>query len=316
MDRIMKNDARILTALAVAAALLSQGACAQQPDGLPDVAPYKLGPGRKLGKGPAAENSGIVRSRQWPDLFWMQNDSGNGPRIFPVRRDGSVHKSIRDPERPGVEIGGAVNVDWEAIAVDASGRVIVGDIGNNENDRRDLVLYYAIEPSPNAERTACFRKVFVRYPEQMKFPAPEDDLNYDAEAIFTLGDDVFICTKDRSDTLTRVYRVDPTATDDVQTLQLVDKFDVGGKATGADATADGRRLVILTYEAMWLFDVTDPAHPLSGPVRWLPYAGADDCEAVCFADDETLLLAEEASAQLWEIPLRSFVRFPRGAHRD
>lgn len=313
---MMRLQRSFVLAIAVMPLLAGNGAAADNSPGLPPAKAFDLGKGRKLGDGPAKENSGIVRSRQWPDLFWMENDSGDEPRIYPVHRDGSVYENARYPETPGVLIGDAINVDWEDITVDASGHVIVADIGNNDNDRRDLVLYYVNEPSPTAGRTTTVRKIFVRYPEQKEFPAPEKDYNYDAEAVFTLGDDVFICTKDRSDTLTRIYRVDPRSPEQVQTMKLVDQFDVHGKATSADATADGRRVVILTYEAIWLFEVTDPQRPLSGEVRWLPYKDHDDCEAVCFADDETLLVAEEASATVWEVPLKAFVAYPRDAHRD
>jgi hypothetical protein len=268
---------------------------------------FELGSGQPLGEGPAKENSGIVKSRQWPDLFWMHNDSGDEPRLYPVRRDGSVYESSRYPETPGVLVGGAINVDWEDITVDASGHIIVADIGNNGNDRRDLVLYYLAEPSPDAGRTMALRRIFVRYPEQSEFPAPADDFNYDAEAIFALGNDVFICTKHRSDTLTRVYRLLIDRAVDVQTLELVDTFDVEGQATGADATPAGDKIVITTYDSLWLFEDVDARRPLSGSVRRLQFSPADgDVEAVCFADDETLLLAAEAAQRIYEVPLESF----------
>jgi hypothetical protein len=277
---------------------------------------FQLGPGRPLGAGPATENSGIVQSRQWPDLYWMHNDSGDEPRIYPVRRDGSVYESSRYPDTPGVLIGDAINVDWEDITVDASGHIIVADSGNNGNDRRDLVLYYLAEPSPDAGRTAAMRRVFVRYPEQTEFPAPADDFNYDAEAVFTIGNAVFICTKHRSDTLTRVYRLDPQHDVEVQTLTLVDTFDVEGQATGADATAAGDKIVITAYESLWLFENVDAQRPLSGSVRRLRFSPSDgDIEAVCFADDETLLLAAEAAKRFYEVTLESF-RPPATIPRD
>jgi hypothetical protein len=230
-------------------ALLAACCCAaeREPIKLPPTPPYQLGEGRPLGEGPAKENSGIVKSRQWPDLFWMHNDSGDEPRIYPVRADGTVYVSSRYPDVPGVLVGGAINVDWEDIAVDASGRIIVADFGNNDNDRRDLTLYVIPEPSPTSGRTTYLRKVTFCYPEQRQFPAPQDDFNYDAEALFTLGDAVFVCTKHRSDSFTRVYKLDETAPDgDVRPLKLVDEFDVRGQVTGADATPDARRLVLLT----------------------------------------------------------------------
>lgn len=277
------------------------------------VKPFKLANGRRLGEGPAKEHSGIVKSRQWPDLYWLHNDSGDQPRIYAMHRDGSVYQSDRYPDEPGVLIGGAINVDWEDIALTASGKLVVADCGNNSNDRRDLALYFLMEPRPQAGRTAHLNRVFFRYPEQHDFPATEDDFNYDAEAVFALGDVIYVCTKHRSDTNTRLYRLDSADGRDgeVHDLTLVDAFDARGKVTGADATADGKQVVLLTYTALWLFDVTDPQRPLSGPVKWLPYEGAEDVEAVCFADDRTMLVGSEAEGRLYEVPLDRFIEFSR-----
>ena len=146
----------------------------QAPIELPKVAPLRLEHGKPLGVGPAKENSGIVKSRQWPDVFWMHNDSGDEPRVYAVRRDGTVYPSDRyGTEQPGTLIGGAINVDWEDITVDNRGHLIVADSGNNYNDRRDLVLYVLPEPSPAAGRTTWIRRVFFRYPDQVQFPAPQ-----------------------------------------------------------------------------------------------------------------------------------------------
>jgi hypothetical protein len=274
-------------------------------------ATFDLGKGTRLGAGPVKEHSGIVKSRNWPDLFWMHNDSGDEPRIYPVRRNGQVGRSEREPETPGVIIAGAINVDWEDLAVDDSGRVIVADVGNNRNDRRDLALYIVPEPAPLAERTTFVKRLFFRYPGQEKFPAPKDDFNYDCEAIFTIGDAIYLCSKHRSDTRTNLYRLDPDSSEEVQIAQLVDAFDVLGQATGADATPDGKQIVISTYEDLWLFEVTDPEHPLSGPVKRLSFKNDDDVEAVCFADDETLLIGAEAAGRIFEVPLAAFVDYPR-----
>ena len=79
----------------------------------------------------------------------------------------------RYEQEQGVLIGGAINVDWEDITVDEAGHLIVADVGNNYNDRRDLVLYYLDEPAPTAGRTVFRKKIFFRYPEQRQFPRSE-----------------------------------------------------------------------------------------------------------------------------------------------
>ncbi len=265
--------------------------------------PITFGPGVPLGPGPAKENSGIVRSRNWPDLFWMINDSGDEPRVYPVRRDGEVFTSTRSPKTPGVLIGGAINVDWEDIAVTAEGEIIVPDTGNNANDRRDLVLYVIDEPAPTADRTTFRRKIFVRYPEQTSFPAPKDDFNFDCEGIFVLAGKIHLLTKHRSDSQTRLYRLDTMKSDEVNDLTFVESFDIQGQVTAADALPDGSRLLVATYTDLWLFDQPDPAHPLAGPHVRIPLTNPTQIEAACFLSPTTALLADEVTARLYEVPL-------------
>ncbi len=302
-----------------AAAWLLAAGCASSPPADPSAeppppagaTPLVLGtdtPGVDLGRGPDLENSGIVASRRHEGVFWMHNDSGDEPRIYPVRRDGSVVPSTRRQTGTGVLLGGAINVDWEDIAVDASGHVIIADVGNNPNARRDLVLYYLDEPIPAAARSSVKKKVFFRYPDQRDWPAPPDDFNYDAEGVFTVGDVVYVLSKNRSDTFTKLYRLDAAEPFETNTLTFLERFDVGGKAVGADATPDGRRLVVVTYDAIWLFENED----LEGGffderIYWRPYR-AEQVEAVCFADEETLLLADEATGRLYEVPIAQLVR--------
>lgn len=307
---------RVRFAAVVVAALTTLPVARAETTAAPAPPVYDLGPGKPLGAGPARENSGIVKSRQWPDLYWMHNDSGDEPRVYPVHRDGSTYPNERYLDEPGVLIGGAINVDWEDVAMTASGQLVVADCGNNGNDRRDLAFYFLAEPAPTAGRTAPLRRVFFRYPEQRQFPAPADNFNYDAEGVFTLGDDVYLCTKHRSDTRTRLYRLTETPGEEVHPLEYLDQFDVRGQVTGADADATGERTVLLTYQTLWLFDVEDRERPLSGPVKWLPYRGAEDVEAVCFADAETLLVAAEAEGRLYEVPVNKFVEFDRGESSD
>jgi len=279
---------------------------------LPQIAPVKLEPRAKL-EGPAGskEVSGIVPSRQWPGVFWVHNDSGDQTRIYPVGRDGKLLKSARAGDSGGVLVGGVINSDWEAIALDASGHVIVADVGNNSNGRRDLALHYVVEPEPTAGFTGLLRSVFVRYPEQKAWPAPKDDFNYDCEGVFTKGDTVYFVTKRRSDTLTRLYRLDAPKVGAVNTLTPVADFDVRGRATAADATPDGSRLVVLTYTAIWLFEAVTPGGDdwFAGKVSWLPFTGAPGAEGVCFDGPDTILVAaEEGNGHLYAVPVSKLIR--------
>lgn len=282
------------------------------PITLPAISPVALQPAARL-EGPphAREVSGIVASRQWPGVFWAHNDSGDETRVYPVGRDGRLQTSARQGDRTGVLIGGVINSDWEAIALDASGHLIIADVGNNSNGRRDLALHYVIEPEPTAGFTGLLKSVFVRYPEQREWPAPKHDFNYDCEGVFTKGDTVYLVTKRRSDSLTRLYRLDDPQTGRVNTLTALADFDVRGRVTGADVSPDGRRLAVLTYNAIWLFEAATPGGDdwFAGAVWWLPFSGAPGAEGICFDGGETLLVAaEEGNGHLYAVPVNRLRR--------
>ena len=279
---------------------------------LPKIEPVALTPLATLEGPPGSrEVSGIVPSRQWPGVFWVHNDSGDETRIYPVGRDGKLFKSARSVDKPGVLIGGVINSDWEAIALDASGRVIIGDVGNNSNGRRDLALHYVVEPEPTAGFGGLLKSVFVRYPEQKTWPAAKDDFNYDCEGIFTKGDTVYFVTKRRSDTLTRLYRLDAPKQGEVNVLTAVADFDVRGRATGSDATPDGKRLVVLTYDALWMFEAKTPGGDdwFAGKVWWLPFKNVKGAEGVCFDGPDTIMIAaEEGAGKLYAVPVEKLTR--------
>lgn len=257
-----------------------------------------------LGAGPAKENSGIVKSRNEENVFWMHNDSGDEPRIYAIRRDGTVYPSDRY-DTPGTLIGGAINVDWEDIATAADGTIIVADLGNGENDRRDLALYFIDEPAATAGRTTFRRKVFVRYPDQPSIPAPQENFNFDCEAIFTLGESLYLLTKHRSDSATKVYRLDDFTEGTTHDLELLQRFEIGGQAVAADALPDGSRIVVATYDTLWLFEVSNRDRPLDTPIARLPFDG-EDVEAVCFDGPDTVLFADEATAKLYRADIADF----------
>jgi hypothetical protein len=260
------------------------------------------------GSYPGHENSGIVRSRQFPDLFWLHNDSGDEPRVYPIHANGEDYAAGRSSEKLGVLIGGAINIDWEDITYDASGHLIVCDVGNNRNDRRDLVVYRIPEPAPQATRAAYLQRYFIRYPDQTEFPAPRDNFNFDCEGVFTVGDTLYFFSKNRSNKLTTLYRLDDPQHDAINTLTKLDTLDLRGQVTGADATPDGKRLAVLTYQSIWLFErgSTDESF-FTGNVHWAPFKG-EQIESICFVDEKTLKLIDEATGKLYDVDINELTK--------
>jgi hypothetical protein len=288
--------------LRVVACTILLGLCGFRP-AAGQAPPSELAPLKvvaRLPAGPDRESSGIVRSRLRPDLFWIHNDSGDEPRLYPIHRDGSPYRS---PGAAGVVVDGATHVDWEDIATLADGALVIADLGNNGNARKDLALYFVEEPEPTSGRSAPARRVPVRCPDQKGFPPAATDRNFDCEAIFSVGQQVHMLTKHRSDTRTKLYRLDSEREDQVNPLTLVDEFDIGGMVVAADCDAAGKRLLVLTLQKIWLFERDDLQTPffrgrMSARRYFLPQA-----EAICFADDETALLTCEITDTLFELKL-------------
>lgn len=272
---------------------------------LPEHEPVMLEPTARLEFEPIDEASGLVKSRQWADLFWTHNDSGDDARIFPINGNGLIVKPEWMQDYQGIEIPNAVNVDWESIATDDAGNLIIGDIGNNSNTRRDLTVYFVPEPYPSETViTGAQRQISFYYPDQDSLPSSVK--NFDAEAMFWKNGKLYILTKHRSDTYTKLYRFDEMEPFKSNPLTLVGYFDIQNMVSGADISLDGTRLAVLTYDAIWVFEVDAASDSFfEGSVYWLPIQ-AKQCEAICFDGDELLIANEQRD--LYRVPLSDLIK--------
>jgi hypothetical protein len=207
------------------------------------------------------ESSALQKSRTQDDVFWTLSDSGNPPVLYALNALGEVLQSF--------EVEGAFNRDWEALALDDAGHLYIGDVGNNANRRRDLVVYKVAEPKlseapprgtapPPVEILASLP---IRYREQEQ-PPEGRRRDFDAEALFWARGELFLLTKERTGRGTVLYRFDTTeaAGDGMVPLLKLGRFELGddahqvaGTVTAADASPDGNTLAVLAYRALYLF---------------------------------------------------------------
>lgn len=270
---------------------------------LPDVEPLILKPYSQINFSDLNEASGLVKSRFWENVFWTLNDSGDEARIFPISSIGEILKPEWMKDYRGIQIPDAVNVDWESIASDDKGNLIIADSGNNSNARRDLTLYIVKEPYPwETVTTRVFKKIYFYYPEQKEFPSTI--MNFDAEAIFWQNGKVYLFTKNRSDNQTNLYEIDLKSSQDQFPAKLMGHFNTAGRVTGADIHPNGRELIVLTEKSIWLFEVEKKDQEFfKGKIFWLPIA-LPQCEAICFDENRILLLNEPGD--LYEITKEQF----------
>src|SRR5690606_27949202 len=109
------------------------------------------------------ESSGLAAS-ECQDVLWTHNDAGSGPFIFAMDLQGKHLGTWR--------VDGAESRDWESIAGyrDKSGKcfMLIGDIGDNETNRRELQVYRIPEPEITPEaRSARISNPLVAGPVEL-----------------------------------------------------------------------------------------------------------------------------------------------------
>lgn len=253
------------------------------------------------------ECSSLEKSLKRTNTFWAISDSGNKPVAFAVRDTGDVVMPLSQRDRyKGISITGTRNLDWECLALDEEGNLIIGDVGNNLSNRRNLCFYMVPEPSPQTDIvTPQRKKVSFYYPSQDEFPSPTK--NYDCEACFALNGQIYFFTKHWSDTETVLWRVDPTV-ESYQAAIPVSRFDARGMVTDASLSPSRKRLAVLTYHGLWVFEL--PERGKNGKVDETKFFTANPAvfrrlvapseqwqvESVAFIDEDTLLIAAEQGA--------------------
>jgi len=242
------------------------------------------------------ESSGIVKSRQFPNVFWTHNDSGDLPRLFATTDKGQLIRQVT--------IAGAKNIDWEDITTDDAGNLYIGDTGNNDNDRRDLTIYVIKEPDPRQASTAqVIKRIHFQYPDQSLFPDPSNQ-NFDSEALFWASGHLYLLTKHRSDRRTALYRFEHLHDNRMQTLTRLGDFEIDGMVTGADASVDGRKLLILCYEYIYLFKKPRSGdNYLAGNFKRI-LLELRQSEGICF--DEPYFFLTNEQREIYRLPVDYF----------
>jgi len=166
----------------------------------------RLTPYAKIDFDQITESSGMVKSRKYPGVYWTHNESGDSARIFAITKIGKIIKpKWFKGKYKGIEIINATNIDWEDIAKDSEGNLVIGDFGNNWSARQDLRLYVIKEPNPyETLKVGIIKKISFKYPDQTEYPSKEKVFH--AEALFVKNGRYYILTKNHSNKKTRLQK--------------------------------------------------------------------------------------------------------------
>ena len=183
------------------------------------------------------EASGLAVGRKDPNRLWAHNDSGD-PVLFALDTRGGVVGRLR--------LTGASVEDWEAVAVapcPAGSCVYVGDIGDNDAQRKRVTIYRITEPAATEQSVAVKEAFHATYP----------DGAHDAEALLATPDRaIFIVTKGETGAI-GLYRfpkeLKPGATHQLERVgQPRTKGPVSPeeRITDGDVSADGQWVTLRT----------------------------------------------------------------------
>jgi hypothetical protein len=208
------------------------------------------------------ESSGIVASRRNPNVFWTHNDSGDDAFLYAFDRAGKKLGTWR--------VANAKNVDWEDIAIfeDAGGGesfLFIGDIGNNERDRAELVIYKVREPQinrtdadsskKNPRSTESAQAIRIKYPDERR--------NAETLLVHPKTGDLYIVSKDSVGDANVYKLAAPFSTGKPATLAKIGSIAMPsltpGILTGGDIAPDGKKLILCDYFAAYEFELSSNA---------------------------------------------------------
>jgi hypothetical protein len=237
-----------------------------------------------------SEASGIEKVNN-SDFIWMINDSGNKSILYGLDSLGTIKKQVNIK---------AKNHDWEDLASDKSGNLYIGDFGNNENKRKNLVILKVMNDSLKSLGGIDVEEISFFYPEQKQFPPVKNKMHFDCEAFFHYNDSLFLFTKSRTSTnygKTNLYKI--PAIKGHHKAEFISSFttrdDYGCWITSADINDDENKIALLTEHSFWIISDFKSSNFFSGIITKYPFNHSSQKESVLFKNDSTLYITDERS---------------------
>ncbi len=232
--------------------------------------------------------------------YWTHNDAGNPENIYNFRLNavGNIIKTI--------DVG-VPFIDWEDMATDDLNNVYLGDFGNfvHNVSVNNPPLQVVKIPNPNNYSGTAPSSEIIEY------IYPTNGV-LDSEAMVHFNGALYIFTKTVStvrdpsldDNYTYCYKIPDTpllgggkytATyQDAHQVVMPGEDPTHFKVTGADLSPDKKKLVLLTYERIWVFSCFEGDDFFNGTVTsfLIPFR---QYEGVTFINNHEIVITKEGS---------------------
>ncbi|WP_375181862.1 hypothetical protein, partial [Chryseobacterium sp.] len=191
------------------------------------------------------------------------------------------------------------NHDWEDITKDAAGNIYIGDFGNNENDRQNLSILKVDLKDASQKSTKVIQTTTFHYEGQTEFPPKKSNWLYDCEAFVEMNGNFYLFTKNRSkgfDGTFLVFQV-PNKAGDFE-AKLIGKLKLSGgysdaAITSATINSTKDKIVLLNHKNIQILTGFSADDFSKTKIEKVSLNHNSQKEAVVFADDKTLLIADE-----------------------
>lgn len=223
------------------------------------------------------------------ELLWMHNDSGNKPFIYGVDTYGYIQREVAVK---------AKNKDWEDVTSDDEGNLYIGDFGNNQNDRKDLVILKIKKEALFFDDEVVVEKIKFKYPDQYDFPPKKKLRFFNAESFFYSKGFLYVFTKSGVKNeygKTKMYRI-PTEKGKYEAT-FISEFNAGNhadyKITSASISPDQSKVALLTHNKILLFYNFISDDFLNGSFIEINLKHTSQKEAIAFKDNSTVWITDE-----------------------
>lgn len=206
-----------------------------------------------------SEASGLAVSRRDEGILWINNDGGNPNTIYAVNTQGELKGSVK--------LKGAINRDWEDVASfthNGKPYLLVADVGDNDQQWPTYTLYIVAEPVLD---DSGYSQHEIEPEWRIEFSYPDGQHDCESVAVDVQRQKIMLLTKREAKpklfelplfatgnvVATDLGEIYPIPDAQYRGLSIADLLSFATMPTAMDISADGQRLVVLTYEGVYFY---------------------------------------------------------------
>ncbi|MEQ8361793.1 MAG: hypothetical protein RH948_02935 [Cyclobacteriaceae bacterium] len=225
-----------------------------------------------------------------PNSIWSHNDDTYS-FLYNIDSTGKLIRAVYINHK---------NSGWEDLAKDKNNNIYIGGFGNNTNTKKDLRIYKISNPDSITERITNAEVISFNYSDQKHFPPPAEEMNFDADALISFEESLYVFSKNRTvpfNGYTKVYKLPNSPgkyiAELVDSIFLCNESMLNCWVTAADISPDNKHLVLLSHDKIWLISCFADGPFSSGRIIEIPLNHFSHKAAICFIKDHEVFITDE-----------------------